>query len=273
MLELLYGVLEVPIMINEIMLGKWEDWLPRVEAQSVRLALLDLPYNTTALSWDKQPIDLVKLWEGLEKVLLPDGNIVFTSNQPFTTALINSNPKWFRYCLVWDKGVSGSFTLADYMPLKTHEDICIFGPPNKRNYYHPQKVKRTELARVGGTAKSLTGGRKVNYNPKLLDKTKTYDEAYPKSIQYFSIRADKDRGLHETQKPVKLFQWVILSYSAPGDIVLDLTSGSGTTAIAALNTGRNFICIEQDYEYWQKATKRLELAKMQGRFNWDDLAV
>jgi len=247
-------------MLNEITLGKWEDWLPKVESQSVRLALLDMPYGTTADDWDVIPV-LEDLWAELKRVLLPNGAAVCTANQPFTTILINSNFKWFKYCWVWDKVRPVGFQNARYKPMMQHEDICVFSKAS--HVYNPQMRKRSEVKR--SKCYSIS---KSNSISSLDNQIREYTERYPASIIDFS-NAVQTGKIHSTEKPLELFDYLIRTYSNPGDTVLDCFAGSGTTALAAVATGRNFICIEQDKEYWTKATKRLELARMQGRFNFD----
>jgi site-specific DNA-methyltransferase (adenine-specific) len=163
----------------------------------------------------------------------------------------------FKYEWIWDKGVSGSFANAKYQPLKTHENILVFC--NGKLNYQPQMVKRDKPAKIGGVRSgSKQGGREIVYNSKKLSDKKIYTDAFPKTVQYFSPRSKKlDRGLHPTQKPVALFEYLIKTYTNEGEIVLDNCIGSGTTAIAALNTGRFFIGIEKEEKYVGIARKRI----------------
>ena len=202
------------------------------------------------------------MWKQLKRVIKPNGAIVMTASQPFTTTLIASNMKMFKYCWVWDKGVSGSFANAKYSPLKTHEDICVFGEKISDNY-RPQMTLRDKPARIGGVRSgSKQGGRGIVYNEAKLDSKKTYTHAYPKTVQYFSPRAGKNnRGYHPTQKPVALMEYLIKTYTNEGETVLDFTMGSGTTGVACVNQNRQFIGIEKDDKYYEIAKKRIQEAE------------
>ena len=201
------------------------------------------------------------MWEHLTRIIKPNGAIVMTASQPFTTTLISSNMKMFKYCWVWNKGVSGSFANAKYSPLKTHEDVCVFG--DGRLLYNPQMTLRDKPARIGGVRSgSRQGGREIVYNEDKLDSKKTYTHAHPKTVQYFSPRAGNgNRGYHPTQKPVELMEYLIKTYTHEGETVLDFTMGSGTTGVACANTNRNFIGIELDGKYFEIARDRIAKAR------------
>jgi len=248
--------------LNKIIQGDCLEVMQGIPDKSVDMILCDLPYGTTACKWDTI-IPFEPLWAQYERIVKDNGAIVLTASQPFTTSLIASNMVMFKYEWIWDKGVSGSFAIAKYQPLKTHENILIFG--KNKILYQPQMVKREKPARIGGVKSgSKQGGRDIIYNPDKLDARKIYNEAFPKTIQYFSPRSMKsDRGLHPTQKPVALFEYLIKTYTQPGEIVLDNCIGSGTTAVAALNTGRFFIGIEKEPQYVEIARQRVEQAQAQ----------
>ena len=230
--------------------------MPTLEAGSVDMVLADPPYGTTACKWDSI-IPLEPMWENLKRLAKRNAAIVMTASQPFTTTLIASNMKMFKYCWVWDKGVSGSFANAKHSPLKTHEDVCVFS--EGRPDYSPQMTLRDKPAKIGGVdSGSRQGGRAIKYNASKLDRNKTYTHAYPKTVQYYSPRASGQRGLHPTQKPVALMEYLIKTYTNEGDTVLDFTMGSGTTGVACKNLNRNFIGIEKDAEYFEIAKKRIE---------------
>jgi site-specific DNA-methyltransferase (adenine-specific) len=229
-----------------------------LEAGSIDLVLTDPPYGMTECKWDTV-IPLIPMWEGIHHCTSKNAAVLMTAGQPFTSALIMSNPNEFKYCWVWDKGVSGSFAIAKYMPLKTHEDICLFssGTPS----YFPQMTKRDKPAKIGGVnSGSRQAGRAIQYNPTKLRADKIYTEAYPKTIQYFSPRAAGQRGLHPTQKPVALMEYLIRTYTKKGDTVMDFTMGSGTTGVACKRLGRNFVGIELDPGYFEIASKRISEA-------------
>ena len=217
---------------------------------SIDMILCDLPYGTTACKWDTI-IPFEPLWEQYNRVIKDNGAIVLTASQPFTSALIMSNPKLFRHQWVWDKKVSASFVLCNVAPMKVHEDVLVFSR-KKVNYYPimtPKDKPRTDKHKQ----------KQFETAPlqKRFDHPITYDKSYPKSIIEISNRSGK-RGLHPTQKPVALFEYLIKTYTNEGETVLDNTMGSGTTGVACLNTNRNFIGIELDENYFNIAKQRIE---------------
>lgn len=219
-----------------------------IEKNSIDLIMTDPPYNTTENSWEYE-IDLEKLWNLFSYVLKDTGIVITTASQPFTTKMINSNIKDFRYCLVWDKIGTTGFATANIMPLKRHEDILIFY--KKFSTYNPQKEVRGKKRKKGGSQKdngcygSLRSLESFN------------NEYYPTSILEFS-NASKKGLIHPTQKPVELFSYLIKTYSNEGDLVLDTFSGSGTTAISCLETKRNYICFEKDEEHYKNSLERIK---------------
>ncbi|MDD9149325.1 site-specific DNA-methyltransferase [Sporolactobacillus sp. CQH2019] len=219
--------------------------MPMIDDHSVDMILSDLPYGITGCRWDTViPFD--KLWSQYNRLIKPDGAIVLTASQPFTTELIYSNKRMFRYTWVWEKDQGVNFLNAKKQPLKVHEDVCVFY--KHLPVYNPQMtVGKPYISSGKGTSGEVTG--KVPKIKKLNNGTR-----YPRSI----IRFNKERGLHPTQKPVKLFEYLIKTYTNPGDLVLDSCIGSGTTAIAAINTKRNFIGFELDEHYFDVANKRIK---------------
>lgn len=239
-------------------LGDCLDILPGLEAGSVDAVIADIPYGTTACKWDSV-IPFEPMWAGIKHVIKERAAVVLFGSQPFTSALVMSNPKWFKYCWVWDKRVSGSFANAKYAPLKTHEDICVFGVSKVK--YVPQMILRDKPLKIGGVKSGSTqGGEAIVYNEAKLSSKKIYICAYPKSIKYFLPRGNGNRGLHPTQKPTHLMEYLIKTYTNPGDTVLDFTFGSGTTGVAAMRTGRRFIGIELDPDYFRVAEQRIKNA-------------
>ena len=212
----------------------------------IDMILCDLPYGTTACKWDSV-IPFEPLWEQYRRIAKDNAAIVLTASQPFTTALIASNMKDFRYCWVWEKSRFANQMLAKKQPLKIHEDIAVFsGSPH---LYSPQGlVEVNKTTRQGARITDNNGGgiRKTEY-------TQTHTN-YPRSILKF---ASEGKTQHPTQKPVELFEYLIKTYTNEGDLVLDNCAGSGTTAIAAENTGRKWVCIEQNEEYATKAVERI----------------
>lgn len=209
-----------------------------------------LRLGTTACKWDTV-IPFEPLWTEYERVIKDNGAIVLTASQPFTTTLINSKLKSFKYCLVWDKKKGGNIFNAKYQPMKIHEDICVFGKGKTK--YNPQMVKRDKVKKSKnyGTGEAFGGDKKPE------NKTYTYTHTYPKSILRFSNAVQRGKA-HPTQKPTELFEYLIKTYTNEGDIVLDNCMGSGTTAIACINTNRYFIGIEKDKEYFNIANNRIE---------------
>jgi len=207
---------------------------------SVDMVLTDPPYGTTACKWDSI-IPLEPMWEQLKRVTKKNGAIVMTASQPFTTTLIASNMKMFKYCWVWHKRTSANVAAARFQPLKTHEDIVVFG-----GVYRPQ-MEKGKMRRKGGLAKSgeANGGLPAKYY--------WSDEYYPTSV----LDIKTERGYHPTQKPVALMEYLIKTYTNEGETVLDFTMGSGTAGVACANLGRDFIGIELDEGYFEIAKKRI----------------
>ena len=227
--------------LNKIYNEECIEGMKRIPDKSVDMILCDLPYGTTACKWDTI-IPLEKLWEQYERVIKDNGAIVLTASQPFTTKLIDSNIDLFRNCWVWNKKISGNPLLAKHHPLKVHEDICVFS--KKRHNYYPQMRKGKMRKKGGGRSKLFDMEMSAKYS----------DEYFPISIIEFS---NAKRGVHPTQKPVALFEYLIKTYTNEGETVLDNCMGSGTTAIAAINTNRNYIGFELDEEYYNLANERI----------------
>jgi site-specific DNA-methyltransferase (adenine-specific) len=215
--------------------------------QSVDMILCDLPYGTTACAWDK-PIPFEPMWAAFRRVIKPRGAIVLTASQPFTSRLVCSNEGMFKYSWVWNKGFSGNFCLAEVRPMAIHEDVCIFG--DKLTNYYPQMSKRDKTIKGGGIS-TLTAFNHTSFIPLH----KVYEDKYPTSILEFPRALGISQ--HPTQKPVALFAYLIRTYTRSGDVVFDPCVGSGTTAIAARNEGRRYICGDSSAEYVAVARKRL----------------
>jgi DNA modification methylase len=215
---------------------------------SVGMVLADLPYGTTACKWDSV-IPFEPLWDEYRRVTKPNAAIVLTASQPFTTALIASNMREFRYDLKWVKTQGTGFYNANRMPLRAHEDIVVFY--RSLPTYNPQKSDGKPYRQRRGSASDV-------YQGKDLHETVSDGGRYPLSWQTFKRDPDK---IHPTQKPVALMEYLIRTYTNPGDVVLDNTMGSGTTGVACVNTGRSFIGIERDPGYYDIACKRIEAAQ------------
>ena len=235
--------------------------------KSVDMVLCDLPYGTTACKWDSIiPFD--KLWEQYNRVIKDNGAIVLFGSEPFTSMLICSNIKMFKYRWVWNKKFASNFSICKYQPLKIHEDICVFSI--KTHKYIPQITQRDSPI-VKGKNRSAHGSANLTYAKKEYDK-KVYTTKQPQSILEYSVR-DGKRGFHPTQKPVALLEYLIKTYTNEGEMVLDNTMGSGSTGVACVNTNRRFIGIEKDDNYFEIAQKRIGEAikqKQQTLFNGTD---
>jgi len=213
---------------------------------SVDMVLADPPYGTTACKWDTV-IDLPLMWEQLRRVIKPNGAIVMTASQPFTSALVMSNPRMFKYCWVWNKKQGGNPLNAKRQPLRVTEDIVVFNSGG----YIPQ-MRTGRMRKKGGISKQPETTGAVN-----LDYVSYSDQYYPTNILDFPNCANKKYLVHPTQKPVALMEYLVRTYTNEGETVLDFTMGSGTTGVAAKNLCRNFIGIELDQGYFDIAVKRI----------------
>jgi site-specific DNA-methyltransferase (adenine-specific) len=244
-------------------LGNCLEVLPMLEAQSVDAILTDLPYGTTACKWDSV-IPFAPMWEQVKRVLKPRGVFVTTASQPFTSALVMSNLEWFKYEWIWEKDQGAGFINASIVPLKKHENILVFSDgtiangSNNRMLYHPQGLLKHGRRRHVDPKDNTFLGARHNQDGKLY--TQEWKN-YPVSLLYFQ----RDRDSHPTQKPVALYEYLILTYTNAGDTVLDFVMGSGTTGVACAQTGRNFIGIELDPDYFKIAEKRISEASAQER--------
>ena len=242
-------------MIN-LMLGDCLERMKEIPDGSVDMVMTDPPYGTTACKWDSV-IPLEPMWEQLKRIIKPNGAIVMTASQPFTTALIASNMKSFCFCWVWNKCFAGNFVQAKRQPLKDHEDIVVFSKTGKQPKYNPQMIKRDKPITKGGNKQSTAIPiAQTNAANSFGTSNKVYDLKYPTSQIKFSSRVG--RGLHPTQKPVALMEYLIKTYTNEGETVLDFTMGSGTTGVACVNLGRSFIGIEMDENYFNIASDRIK---------------
>lgn len=224
---------------------------------SVDMVLTDPPYGTTQCKWDCI-IPLEPMWEQLKRIIKPNGAIVLTASQPFTSCLVMSNPKMFKYQWVWEKTQATGFFNAKKRPLVAHEDVCVFyyKPPT----YNPQMTE---------------GHKPINSytkRPDVQNKTEVYGKVsktvsgggetirFPRSVQVFPSDKQKNKStkyMHPTQKPVALMEYMVKTYTNEGDLVLDFTMGSGTTGVACKNLKRDFIGIELDEGYFNIAKERI----------------
>ncbi len=225
---------------------------------SIDMVLADPPYGTTSCKWDSV-IPLEPMWIQLKRIIKINGAIVITASQPFTTILISSNIKMFKYCWVWEKDKASNFMLAKYQVLKYHEDIVVFSLKKLPNYY-PVKWDSGRIANQKGKARK-TKSKGVYNNLKENIKYRNISTLrYPKSIIKFNTPKSNDivnACLHPTQKPVALMEYLIKTYTNENETVLDFAAGSFTTGVACVNLNRNFIGIEKDVKYYNIGVKRI----------------
>lgn len=239
-------------MSFELYRGDCLDVMNDIPDGSVDFILTDPPYGTTACKWDSI-IPLEPMWEQLKRIIKPNGAIVMTAAQPFTTTLIASNMKMFKYNLIWNKNTCTGFMQAKTKPLKSYEDVVVFGnfklaAQYFNGTYNAQGVESRGLITYSNKRKNdhITGSRKEN--------TTEANKGYPKDVLKFN---SETKTVHPTQKPVALMEYLIKTYTNEGETVLDFTMGSGTTGVACGNTGRKFIGIELDRGYYHIARKRI----------------
>ncbi len=239
----------------------WGDCLElhhKIPNGSISAIILDLPFGITKCGWDT-PLPMDRLWPQITPLIKDNGVIIMFGCQPFTSALVMSNPQMFKYSLVYQKTTPSGYLNANKMPLRCHEDILVFY--KKQPTYHPQKT--TGHKRKISTAEHKRNSKKTeNYNPHNIT---GYDstERYPTSVLLFSTDRQKSK-LHPTQKPVALIEYLIRTYTNEGDTILDSCMGAGTTGVACINTGRRFVGIEKERKYYDIAHGRM--LELDGRF-------
>lgn len=236
-------------MVN-LYLGNCLDILPSLEDNSVDMVMCDLPYGTTACKWDSI-IPLDKLWEQYNRICKENAAMVFTAAQPFTTILAESNIENFRYEWIWEKPQGTNPMNSKVMPLKSHENILVFY--RKKCTYNPQMWYSTPYS---GFSSNTSKIGEVYGSAQSKHRDNPEGSRYPKTVLKFK----QEKGLHPTQKPVDLMEYLIKTYTNPGEVVLDNTMGSGTTGVAAIHSGRDFIGIEMDKKYYDIAKNRIESA-------------
>ena len=240
--------------MNQVLQGDCLELMKDIPDGSVDMILADLPYGTTACKWDTI-IPFEPLWEQYKRVIKPNGAIVLTASQPFTSALVMSNPKMFKYELVWNKMHGKAPGVAKYRPMPSHESILVFG--TGKTTYNPQMSEGKPYTDIRSSNKRIQNEHKFGYGKGFsIVNTGT---RYPVSI--IDCKTSPFRGQHPTQKPVDLFEYLIKTYTNEGDLVLDNVAGSGTTGVACQNLNRNFILIEQEPAYVEIIKQRLAANK------------
>lgn len=242
----------------DLMKGDCLELMSAIPDGSVDMVLCDLPYGITACKWDSV-IPFEPLWAHYKRVIKPNGAVVLFGSQPFTSALVMSNIKGFAFSMVWDKCFAGNFVQAKRQPLKDHEDILVFSETGKQPNYYPQMIKRDTSIKKGGNKQSKAIPIARTEVSAAFGKTvKVYDKKFPTSQLRFNCR--DGRGLHPTQKPVPLLEYLIKTYTNEGETVLDNCMGSGSAGVAAVNLNRSFIGIELDDGYFDIAKNRINEA-------------
>ncbi|MBU9739345.1 site-specific DNA-methyltransferase [Lachnospiraceae bacterium ASD3451] len=240
--------------INKIYNEDCLEGMKKIDDGSIDMILCDLPYGSTQCRWDVViPFD--PLWREYKRVIKDNGAIVLFGTQPFTSLLVNSNLLMFRYEWIYEKTQPSGHLNAKKMPMKYHENILVFykKPPVYnpiKTMGHARKVSKGQIVTRDEVGMGCYGAQENGAN---YDST----ERYPKSIITVSNGLMKQKSLHPTQKPVELFKYLIKTYTNEDDLVLDNCIGSGTTAIACMETYRNFIGFEKDKKYFGVAEKRI----------------
>ena len=225
------------------------DEMKNIPDESIDMILCDLPYEMTKNSWDVAlPFD--KLWENYNRIIKKNGVIALFGNEPFTSMLITTNIKMFRYTLVWEKNKFSDFLNAKRKPMKIHEDICIFY--KKQPIYNPQ-YWYSEPYKRWNTQESVD--KQTNYGGHKKNISQSDGKRLPTTILKFNR---VERPAHPTQKPIDLLEWLIKTYTNQGDIVLDNTMGVGSTGIACKNINRSFIGIELEKKYYDIAVNNMK---------------
>jgi len=237
--------------------------MKEIDDKSIDLILTDLPYNITNATWDKKAIDLNELWEQFKRIIKPTSSVLLFASSSFTYKLYNSNPEWYKYKWVWVKNTSTGFPNAKNRPMCKYEEILVFSDgviihkdkSERRMKYNPQNLKKCN---------KLCGGQKAGniYSDHNGSLSHTYTQQfcnYPNDILQFK-RPNNLRQKHPTEKPVPLLEYLIRTYTNKGETVLDATMGSGSTGVAAVNTGRKFIGFEIEKKFYEIAEQRIKKA-------------
>jgi len=243
--------------LYKLLQGDCLEIMKNIPDKSINMILCDLPYGTTSSKWDNV-IPFEKIWEQYERIIKDNASIILFSSGLFTIDLIQSNRKHFKYKLIWKKNVPTGMSSAKYRPMKYYEEICIFqyGKP----LYNPILKPRVGVGKSCYNYNHYCG---ENNHINLQKIKKKYDPDYvqPSDVLEIDVVPNRKGKLHPVQKPIKLLEWLIKTYSNKDDLILDNCMGSGSTGVACLNTGRNFIGIELDEKYFNIAKQRIESIK------------
>ena len=225
---------------------------------SVDMVCVDPPYGTTSIKWDNI-LNFTKMWKELNRIVKPKGNILVFGSQPFSSLVVTSNLKQFRYELIWNKNKCGSPGLAKIRPQKVHENIMVFSQESGCTYNPIMEVgdayeRNSNNPEGYGSGKNTHG---YGFGKKKTMSSKNSGTRYPKSILHASRNFSAQQTVHPTQKPTNLLNWLIMTYSNPNDVVMDFTMGSGSCGVSCVLTGRDFIGIELEKEYFDIAEQRI----------------
>ena len=233
----------------ELMQGDCLEKMKDIPDKSIDMILCDLPYGTTACKWDTI-IPFEPLWEQYKRIIKDNGAIVLTASQPFTSALVMSNVKMFKYEWIWEKEQGVGFQLSKYRPLIKNESCLIFSKETPK--YNPQKelLEKPRIIKRKANSNGKSETSPIKYSEERIS---VYTHKTPDNF----LKFNRERGLHPTQKPVALFEYLIKTYTNEGDLVLDNVMGSGTTGVACKNLNRDFIGIEKEPDYFKIAEERI----------------
>lgn len=248
-------------MTIDLRYGDTIEQMKLIPDKSIDSIICDLPYGTTACKWDTIiPFD--KLWEQYERIIKDNGAIILTASQPFTSALVMSNPKLFKYEWIWEKNVASNFMQYKFMVAKKHENVLIFAKGKTK--YNPIMEDKSELSIQRMKYKFKNRKQSEHYKTDISeDRSDRQEKMYPTSVKKFN----REVGLHPTQKPISMMEYFVMTYTDENDTILDNTFGSCTTGIACINTNRNFIGIENNMDYFNISLKRVEEKRKEKEFN------
>lgn len=248
-------------MTIDLRYGDTIEEMKLIPDKSIDSIICDLPYGTTACKWDTIiPFD--KLWEQYERIIKDNGAIILTASQPFTSALVMSNPKLFKYEWIWEKNVASNFMQYKFMVAKKHENVLIFAKGKTK--YNPIMEDKSELSIQRMKYKFKNRKQSEHYKTDISeDRSDRQEKMYPTSVKKFN----REVGLHPTQKPISMMEYFVMTYTDENDTILDNTFGSCTTGIACINTNRNFIGIENNMDYFNISLKRVEEKRKEKEFN------
>ena len=244
--------------LNTVICGDIFNVMPKIADKSIDMILTDMPYNTTACSWDKEVIPLDKLWEGFKRIIKDNGAIVMTASQPFTSKLVMSNLKMFKYEWIWHKNTGSGFAISKYQPMRYHESILIFS--NSKTVYNPIRQVRFSKESINRSKYKMNiGNANTSHHVPMKRIVKKYNSETKSPESVIDIKSVNNSigKLHPTQKPVALMEYLIKTYTNKGDAVFDGFAGSGTTGVACQNLNRKFILIEKEQKYIDIIKKRL----------------